>query len=61
MVVAQVLTPVQIPLQILKPIQQSLLRQMAAAQERPTLPIKARTRLGVQLFLVLLVLSVSLL
>jgi hypothetical protein len=36
-------------------------RQTVAAQERPTLPIKAKTRLGVQLFLILLVSSVFLL
>jgi hypothetical protein len=52
MVVALVLTLV---LTLLSP------RLMAAAQERPPLPIKARTRLGVQWFLVLLVSSVFLL
>jgi hypothetical protein len=36
-------------------------RQTVAAQERPSLPIKARTKLGVQLFLILLVSSLFLL
>jgi hypothetical protein len=36
-------------------------RLMVAAQERPSLPIKARTNLDVQLLLLLLAFSVSLL
>jgi hypothetical protein len=63
MVVAQVPLPTLVLtlLLILRLIPKLLLMRMVAAQERPSLPIKARTKLDVPLLLLLLAFSVCLL